>query len=153
MSLWKGPCQSCPPPQGLDSSGDTLMCLLLLLGLLGVEFSSWHQLCARWDLKCIYTDISRLHGEAGPRKLSSATDGAAVRSCWPWLEKLARSSCYHPKALQKVTCWYLFVCWFLCSLSSRVQPCRPSQRLIVVVTFLLVFHNFSADLKLANHVR
>lgn len=76
-----------------------------------------------------------------------------VRSCWPWLEKLAWSSCYHPKALQQVTPWYLFVSWFLCPLSGGVQPCCPSQRLTALVTFLPVFPNFSADLKLANCVK
>lgn len=94
MSLWKSPCQSCPPPQGLDSCGVALMCVLLqmVLGLLGVEFSSWHQLCARRDSLCTCTDILRLHLEAGPRKLSSATGSAAVKFYWPWLEKPARSS-------------------------------------------------------------
>lgn len=83
MSLWKSPCKNCSPPQALDSSGDALMCVLLqmVLGLLGVEFSSWHQLCGRQDLVYIYTDISRLHVEAGLRKQSSATGGAAVRFC------------------------------------------------------------------------
>lgn len=124
------------------------------LEVLGAEFSSWHQLCAGWHSVCIYTDISDLTWKLGYRKCcDGATDGAAVRFCRPWVEKLARSSCYHPKALQQVTCWCLFICWSPCPLSGGVQPRCPCQRtLTALVTFLLVFRSFSADLKLANHV-
>lgn len=92
--------------------------------------------------------------EAGPREVSSATDGTAIRMPLSFTGRTGKELMSPPWGFAAGTL-LMSVCPSDCLLSGGVQVGWPCQRtlsfLLTLVTFVLVSHSFSTDhLKLGN---